>query len=246
MLGKRSRPAAMMAKNITGAAIRAAGIIAGPASPGTPKKNYDQGGIGLGIVVALDDNTIASPTGGGGEVLVKYAVGRPVMGRSDPIPVNAISKINLFDSRGSMDDEESLEEEYTYVTCRGPEKSITRVYYDGGEFKGDCKGVWSEGVGFVVSPVVSVAAAAEGFAEFCESEFLSSCFLCRKGLHGKDIFMYRGEKAFCSVECRERQIAMDEGKEQCRSVASRSVDVSSSSPYTGGRGQIFSAGIVAV
>ncbi|GAB2219206.1 hypothetical protein Droror1_Dr00006837 [Drosera rotundifolia] len=244
MLGKRSRPAAMMAKNITGAAIRAAGIIAGPASSGTPKKNYDQGGIGLGIVFALDDNTIASPTGGGGgEVLVKYAVGRPVMGRSDPIPVNSNSKIKLFDSRGSMD-EESLEEKYTYVTCRGPEKSITRVYYDGGEFEGDCKGVWSAGVGFVVSPVVSVA--AEGFAGFCESEFLSSCFLCRKGLHGKDIFMYRGENAFCSVECRERQIAMDERKEQCRSVASRSVDVSSSSPYAGGRGQIFSAGIVAV
>ncbi|KAL9271459.1 FCS-Like Zinc finger 14-like protein [Drosera capensis] len=239
MLGKRSRPAAMMAKNITGVAIRATGIIAGPASP---KKNYDHGGIGLGIVVALD-HAIAGSTGGG-ELLVKYAVGRPVMGRSDLIPMNSNSKISLFDSRGSKDDEESLEE-YTYVTCRGPEKSITRVYYDGGEFEGECKGVWSEGVGFVVSPVVS-AAAAEGFAEFWESEFLSSCFLCRKGLRGKDIFMYRGEKAFCSVECRDRQIAMDERKEQCRSVASRSVDMSSSSPYTSGRGQIFSAGIVAV
>ncbi|XP_076955373.1 FCS-Like Zinc finger 14-like [Bidens hawaiensis] len=34
--------------------------------------------------------------------------------------------------------------------------------------------------------------------------FLNSCHLCNKRLHGKDIYMYRGEKAFCSPECRSR------------------------------------------
>lgn len=63
-------------------------------------------------------------------------------------------------------------------------------------------------------------------------------------LMGDVSFMiYRGEKAFCSNECRSRQIVMDERKEQCRSEASRSADVSSS-PYT--RGQIFSTGILAI
>ncbi|KAJ8573886.1 hypothetical protein K7X08_010397 [Anisodus acutangulus] len=41
--------------------------------------------------------------------------------------------------------------------------------------------------------------------------FLDSCFLCKqKLLPGKDIYMYKGEWGFCSVECRCRQIYMDE------------------------------------
>ncbi|EPS63644.1 hypothetical protein M569_11141, partial [Genlisea aurea] len=41
--------------------------------------------------------------------------------------------------------------------------------------------------------------------------FLERCFLCRKKLlPGKDIYMYNGDKGFCSEECRCRQIFMDE------------------------------------
>ncbi|CBI22980.3 hypothetical protein AAG906_027818 [Vitis piasezkii] len=41
--------------------------------------------------------------------------------------------------------------------------------------------------------------------------FLDECFLCKqKLLPGKDIYMYKGDRAFCSVECRCRQIFMDE------------------------------------
>nr|XP_009598547.1 FCS-Like Zinc finger 15-like [Nicotiana tomentosiformis]XP_016484345.1 PREDICTED: uncharacterized protein LOC107804910 [Nicotiana tabacum] len=33
--------------------------------------------------------------------------------------------------------------------------------------------------------------------------FLDSCFLCKqKLLPGQDIYMYKGDRAFCSVECR--------------------------------------------
>lgn len=43
------------------------------------------------------------------------------------------------------------------------------------------------------------------------SSFLQRCLLCHKHLaEGHDIYMYRGDKAFCSVECRCRQIFMDE------------------------------------
>ncbi|GAB2291566.1 hypothetical protein Dimus_025820 [Dionaea muscipula] len=261
MLGKRSRPVAI--EKITGA-IRA-GIINRPASPRTPKTNYDYGGVGLGIIVALD-KSIAS----GGEVLAKYAVGGQLASRSDPIPVNLPG--NFAKLKGYCH-EESLEN-YTYVTCRRPDKSVTRVYYDGKSAN---------------SPATSVLADRD-LHEFCASEFLSSCLLCRKPLHGKDIFMYRysppshniiiingktdldsiqvyityafiiqlsflfflfifffcrGEKAFCSAECRQRQIATDEKKEQRRSEVSRS-------PYTGSSrsssvgGQIFSTGVVVV
>ncbi|KAL8171582.1 hypothetical protein V2J09_023386 [Rumex salicifolius] len=44
--------------------------------------------------------------------------------------------------------------------------------------------------------------------------FLSSCHLCKKRLKsGEDVYMYMGDQGFCSVDCRSRQIAMDEMKE---------------------------------
>ncbi|KGN55805.1 FCS-Like Zinc finger 2 [Cucumis sativus] len=45
--------------------------------------------------------------------------------------------------------------------------------------------------------------------------FLDSCFLCRKPLgNNTDIFMYRGDTPFCSEECRQEQIEIDEMKEK--------------------------------
>jgi hypothetical protein len=46
------------------------------------------------------------------------------------------------------------------------------------------------------------------------SHFLESCFLCRKQLgQNNDIFMYRGNTPFCSQECRQEQMELDEGVE---------------------------------
>ncbi|CAK8560517.1 unnamed protein product [Lathyrus sativus] len=47
--------------------------------------------------------------------------------------------------------------------------------------------------------------------DFC---FLKTCNLCNKHLsQDKDIYMYRGDQGFCSIECRNRQIVLDEMKE---------------------------------
>ncbi|GER45064.1 hypothetical protein STAS_21985 [Striga asiatica] len=44
--------------------------------------------------------------------------------------------------------------------------------------------------------------------------YLKSCHLCTKPLSlDKEIYMYRGNLGFCSVECRDRQIYLDETKE---------------------------------
>ncbi|KAM3192457.1 hypothetical protein ACQJBY_069590 [Aegilops geniculata] len=41
--------------------------------------------------------------------------------------------------------------------------------------------------------------------------FLDSCFLCKKSIsRDRDIFMYKGDAAFCGEECRQDQMAMDE------------------------------------
>ncbi|CAN1271005.1 FCS-Like Zinc finger 8 [Linum perenne] len=46
------------------------------------------------------------------------------------------------------------------------------------------------------------------------SDFLSICYTCKKSLGQKrDIFIYRGEKAFCSGECRYQEMLLDEGLE---------------------------------
>ncbi|KAG2659466.1 FCS-Like Zinc finger 15-like [Panicum virgatum] len=50
------------------------------------------------------------------------------------------------------------------------------------------------------------------------TSFLQRCFLCHRELaEGMDIYMYRGDRAFCSEECRCRQIFMDEdaGSSNC-------------------------------
>ncbi|CAM6026711.1 unnamed protein product [Sphagnum balticum] len=46
--------------------------------------------------------------------------------------------------------------------------------------------------------------------------FLDACYFCKRHLvDGKDIYMYRGDKAFCSTECRSQQIMLDECHENC-------------------------------
>ncbi|KZV57949.1 chromatin remodeling 40 [Dorcoceras hygrometricum] len=51
--------------------------------------------------------------------------------------------------------------------------------------------------------------------EHLKPHFLDSCFLCHKHLsQNSDIFMYRGNTPFCSQECRQEQIEMDESIEK--------------------------------
>ncbi|XP_052190579.1 FCS-Like Zinc finger 6-like [Diospyros lotus] len=54
------------------------------------------------------------------------------------------------------------------------------------------------------------------------AHFLRTCGLCQQRLApGRDIYMYRGDTAFCSLECREKQMKQDERKEKCHSEASK-------------------------
>ncbi|WJZ82606.1 hypothetical protein VitviT2T_002350 [Vitis vinifera] len=54
-----------------------------------------------------------------------------------------------------------------------------------------------------------------------QPHFLEACFLCNKPLgDNRDIYMYRGDTPFCSEECRQEQIEMDEATEKNRSISS--------------------------
>ncbi|KDP45980.1 hypothetical protein JCGZ_11883 [Jatropha curcas] len=54
-----------------------------------------------------------------------------------------------------------------------------------------------------------------------QPHFLESCFLCKKPLgDNRDIFMYRGDTPFCSEECRQEQIEIDEAEDKNRNLSS--------------------------
>ncbi|KAK4274089.1 hypothetical protein QN277_017371 [Acacia crassicarpa] len=63
--------------------------------------------------------------------------------------------------------------------------------------------------------------------DFVETaEFLRACFLCKRSLvPGRDIYMYRGDSAFCSLECRQQQMIQDERKEKRCIVSKKQVVV---------------------
>ncbi|XP_039006479.1 FCS-Like Zinc finger 13-like [Hibiscus syriacus] len=178
-------------------------------------KRYDIGGVGLGIVAALEKSTFTDCR--------NRAICSSNLNRSNAVVVDSGRGFDRL--KGRTDDSE---EDYTHVISRRPGKSSTQVYYNGDD---DVK----------ENPE---ARLAKDDVVYPTSDFLASCHLCRKKLHGKDIYMYRGETGFCSEECRSREIMTEERKEYRRSKASRSAKFSTS-PYNS-RGQIFSTGILAI
>lgn len=255
MLGKRAAPliGKLTRPSITSNRTEMVGVATSPRSPLDVKiihsprglKNYDVGGVGLGIVAALEKSLDVEC-----EVQGNKAMCSRHLNRSNPIPVNSVKNCCGNNKRETGDFEEpdmdSLEE-YTFVTCRRPgNKSYTRVYYGGVERsrRGDERTEFDRRNSkidrrsvFAISPATFGESVAVS-----PSDFLSSCHLCKKKLQGKDIYMYR-EKAFCSTECRYRQIVTDEYKEKCSTEVSKSADISSS-PYK--NGQLFSPGILAI
>ncbi|XP_006661172.2 FCS-Like Zinc finger 6 [Oryza brachyantha] len=62
-------------------------------------------------------------------------------------------------------------------------------------------------------------------ADYCAVEtaaFLRACGLCRRRLGpGRDTFMYKGEAAFCSLECRQQHMTQEEWNDKCAVLTSR-------------------------
>lgn len=85
--------------------------------------------------------------------------------------------------------EMELSEEYTRVISHGPNPKTTHIY-------DNC----------VVENCCGIRVGSEVPFE----SFVSFCNTCKKNLgEGSDIFMYRGEKAFCSEECRCQEMVLD-------------------------------------
>lgn len=193
-------------------------------------RNFQEGVVGLGIVAAL-----SSPHE------IPMSAKSP---KSSPIPIVSAAKpaanfrVMEKQLQGVVVDE--LSESYTCVISHfGNNLTKKRVYFDD-----KLSGVVNDSSACVVSTGVfsaSPESVGEVGRDFWASDFLSSCYLCNKQLQGLDIFMYRGEKAFCSTECRDKHIRSDNYKEKCRSEAIKSHDYSVSSPCSSPL--VFSAGV---
>ncbi|XP_029117557.2 FCS-Like Zinc finger 15-like [Elaeis guineensis] len=78
---------------------------------------------------------------------------------------------------------------------------------------------------------------------FPTSPFLEFCYLCHKRLQeGKDIYMYRGDRAFCSVDCRCKQICMDEESGRRDHCSAAAAAAGSGAPAARHRGRVAGKG----
>lgn len=79
-------------------------------------------------------------------------------------------------------------------------------------------------VGMVMSPHPQNQTTNPSHVIIHTPHFLRTCGLCKCHLApGRDIYMYRGDTAFCSLECREEQMKQDQRKEKWK-VASNKED----------------------
>ncbi|XP_006303363.2 uncharacterized protein LOC17898135 [Capsella rubella] len=63
----------------------------------------------------------------------------------------------------------------------------------------------------IKSSLIRLNRSNPNISELC---FLKTCHLCMKQLPlDKDVYMYRGDLGFCSRECRESQILIDDRKD---------------------------------
>ncbi|KAF0906152.1 hypothetical protein E2562_009142 [Oryza meyeriana var. granulata] len=148
--------------------------------------------------------------GAGGVGLgIVAAMSRACLTEAEPIAIGAAA-------RRRAREEAELSESYTCVITHvagvdGAGGSVRKRVYFG---FGDGRSGW--------------LVEADEEAPATAADFLSRCCLCDKRLDGLDIYMYRGEKGFCSSECRCHQMLMDDHADNCGSEALKANDYSAS------------------
>lgn len=89
--------------------------------------------------------------------------------------------------------EMELSEDYTCVISRGPNPRTTHIF-------DNC----------IVESYYTLSDSGH-FSKSAPENFLSFCHTCKKNLEQKiDIYIYRGDKAFCSRECRYQEMLLDD------------------------------------
>ncbi|CAA0810601.1 Protein of unknown function (DUF581 [Striga hermonthica] len=132
----------------------------------------------------------------------------------DIMPSESHDGIKLREFGSFKVSEIELSEDYTCVRTHGSNPKVTHIF---GDRVLECQNgevtVFKEkfGDGHKIPEAFGLS---DFHASYPSSSFLKFCYLCNKPLDGEDIYMYRGEKAFCSLSCRSEEIELDEKMEK--------------------------------
>lgn len=162
-------------------------------------------------------------------------LGNPAGGaKLSPIPTSVGSNTSIVGSISASDIE--LSEDYTCVRTRGPNAKVTHIFCDcilecrNNELPNFCKNANEK------TALPEVKDSSEVLTSFPTSDFLRFCYSCKKELDGEDIYMYRGEKAFCSLDCRSEAILIDEEMEKVNNDSESTIEPNS-------RDDVFDTGL---
>ncbi|KAI4337387.1 hypothetical protein L6164_015811 [Bauhinia variegata] len=138
---------------------------------------------------------------------------------------NSVSLCSSNEFSGSLSASEiELSEDYTCVISHGPNPKTTHIYGDcilethSNGLRNHCKNEEN------VTAGPQIVNSSNVPKQYPSHDFLSFCYHCNKKLEdGKDIYMYRGEKAFCSLTCRALEIMIDEELEESNPSSENSI-----------------------
>lgn len=192
-----------------------------PKSPQSPKitsgskhqhcwENSDSSGGRLGLIALVDsiaDDSMPEPTSE-----KPNNKKRVLLGAKPRIQIPPFSHTQAREFTGSLSvSEMELSENYTCVTSHGPNPKTIHIF-DDCIVESSCGELGSLALKKrKENQFQDITSVSQDSNSHRFNNILSFCYNCRKTLgHGNDIYMYRGEKAFCSNECREEEIMFDE------------------------------------
>lgn len=126
----------------------------------------------------------------------------------------------------------SASEDYTCIISHGPNPKTTHIFGDRILESSVIESHDSENKqGREGGESHWIIQSSENSPPLPSSDFLSFCYFCDKKLEeGRDIYMYRGDMAFCSWNCREQVILIEEESKK-ESLASGSCHFPASSSF---------------
>ncbi|XP_028804158.1 protein MARD1-like [Neltuma alba] len=164
--------------------------ISTPKKSSSPNDKMDSKGIGLALLDATENGHTDQNSAKGNVVHGKQL--RVKIPPTPPIPSSCVYENSGIHTGVMCLSEMELCEEYTCVKSHGPNPRTTHIFED-----------------YIVD-TSSVSSPPRDSHSASGTNFLSLCYSCKMRLdHTKDIFIYRGEKAFCSRECRYKEMVLD-------------------------------------